>query len=87
MKKTIHAAEYQDLIAWLKSCREKKGMSMRELAVQLDVPHSWIAKVEQNERRLDILEYVRLCNSLNVNPDKGLTRIKSALKNRKNKVG
>jgi len=80
MEKTIHAAAYRDLIAWLKSCREKKGISMRELAVQLDVPHSWVAKVEQNERRLDILEYVRLCNSLNVDPGKGLARIKSTLK-------
>ncbi|MBL1274794.1 MAG: helix-turn-helix transcriptional regulator [Ectothiorhodospiraceae bacterium] len=55
---------------------------MRELAVQLNVSHSWVAKVEQNERRLDLLEYVRLCNSLGVNPSTGLTKIKSALKDK-----
>ncbi|MBN4053087.1 helix-turn-helix transcriptional regulator [Gammaproteobacteria bacterium AH-315-K14] len=82
MEKTIHTETYRDLIAWLKSCRERKGISMRELAVQLNVSHSWVAKVEQNERRLDLLEYVRLCNSLGVNPSTGLTKIKSALKDK-----
>ena len=80
MEKTIHTAAYEELIAWLKSCREKKGLSMRDLAVELDVSHSWIAKVEQMERRLDILEYVRLCHGLSVDPAIGLAKIKSSLK-------
>jgi len=80
MEKTIHTAAYRELITWLKSCREKKGISMRELATQLDVSHSWIAKIEQLERRLDIMEYVRLCNSLKIDPGKGLAIINSALK-------
>jgi len=80
MEKTIHNVAYQELIAWLKSCREKKGLSMRELAILLDVSHSWVAKVEQLERRLDILEYVRLCKCLRVDPEKGIKRIKSAVK-------
>lgn len=80
MEKTIHAAAYIELIDWLRSCREEQGLSMRMLAEVLDVPHSWIAKVEQLERRLDILEYVRLCHGLGVDPGKGLAIIKSALK-------
>ena len=80
MEKTIHTAAYRELIAWLKSCREEKGVSMRELALKLDVSHSWIAKIEQLERRMDIMEYVRICNSLKIDPGKGLAIIKSGLK-------
>lgn len=80
MIKTIHASAYQGLIAWLKSCREEKGLSMRELAEQLDVPHSWVGKVEQVERRLDVFEYVQLCQCLGVDPAKGLAKIKTGLK-------
>ena len=80
MQKTIHAAAYVELIDWLRSCREKKGISMRKLAGELDVPHSWIAKVEQLERRLDVMEYVRLCHGIGVDPNKGLAKIKLALR-------
>lgn len=80
MEKTIHTAAYRELITWLKSCREKKGVSMRELASELEVSHSWIAKIEQLERRMDIMEYVRLCDSLKIDSGKGLAIMKSALK-------
>ncbi len=53
---------------------------MRKLAGELDVPHSWIAKVEQLERRLDVMEYVRLCHGIGVDPNKGLAKIKLALR-------
>lgn len=76
MEKSIHAPAYRNLIAWLKSCREKEGISMRELAEQLEVSHSWIAKVEQLERRLDVLEYVRLCKCLRIDPGKGISMLK-----------
>ncbi len=76
MQKTIHSGAYLKLIKWLKSCREKKGLSMRDLAEKLDVSHSWVGKIEQGERRLDVLEYVRLCKSLGVDSGKGLSKLK-----------
>lgn len=76
MQKTIHSGDYQELVRWLKSCREKKGLSMRALADLMGVPHSWVGKVEQMERRLDVYEYVQLCKCLDVNPAKGLSKIK-----------
>jgi len=49
---------------------------MRDLAAKLDVSHSWVGKIEQGERRLDVLEYVRLCKALGVDPGKGLSKLK-----------
>lgn len=52
---------------------------MRELAEKLDVPHSWIGKVEQMERRLDIIEYIRLCQCIGIDPVDGLTLVQTAM--------
>lgn len=76
MEKTIHSRTYKELVAWLKQCRVKKGISMRALADELGVSHSWVGKIEQMERRLDVLEYVKLCACLGVNPNKGIDKLK-----------
>lgn len=75
MQKSIHTQEYKALIAWLKENREKRGLTMRELADKLDVSHSWIGKVEQLERRLDVYEYARLCECLEIKPEHGIKKL------------
>ena len=75
MKKTIHSNDYMKLVTWLKSARHQKGLSMRELADKLDVSHSWIGKIEQMERRLDVLEYIRLCQCIGIDPAEGIALI------------
>ena len=45
---------------------------MRELAQRLEKPHSFVGKVEQGERRLDVVEYVEYCRGLGVSPISGL---------------
>ncbi len=72
MQKTIYSEEYGNLLLWLKGKRVESGMTMRQLAEQLDVHHSWIGRVELGERRLDILEYTRFCKALNADPCEGL---------------
>lgn len=56
MQKSIHTKEYKALRAELRAIREKAGLSQRDLAAKLGVPHSWIAKVEAGERRIDVVE-------------------------------
>jgi len=51
---------------------------MRALAERLDVPHTWMGKVEQAERRMDILEFVRICKALDVSPHEGLDLLLSS---------
>ena len=48
---------------------------MRELAAHLGVQHSFVGKVEQGERRLDVVEYINYCRALQVNPHDGLQLI------------
>ncbi|WP_342672952.1 helix-turn-helix transcriptional regulator [Shewanella insulae] len=72
MSKTLHAPEYRKLIEWLKAARIERGLTMRDLAAELGVPHSYVGKVEQCERKLDVLEFVRLCEAMALNPEKGI---------------
>jgi transcriptional regulator with XRE-family HTH domain len=57
MKKSVHTPEYASLRSELRGAREKAGLSQRELAARLKVPHSWVAKVETGERRIDLVEF------------------------------
>ena len=72
MEKTIYSRDYDRLREWLREQRTEKGLTMREVAKKIDVIHSWIGKVEQGERRLDVVEYVRYCKALGVDPHEGL---------------
>jgi transcriptional regulator with XRE-family HTH domain len=78
MSKTLHAPEYRQLIEWLKTARAERGLTMREFAAELGVPHSYVGKVEQCERKLDVLEYLRYCQALGLNPDKGIAILSGA---------
>ena len=77
MQKSIYSTNYQALLAWLKEKRLAKGFSMRELAEKLECSHSLISKVEQGERRLDVVEYVDYCKALDINPVEGINLINS----------
>lgn len=62
-------------MAWLKEKRKEKGHTMRTLSQIINTPHSFIGKVENQERRLDVIEYVRYCKALEVDPIEGLKQV------------
>jgi transcriptional regulator with XRE-family HTH domain len=68
MRKSIHTAEYAALCRELRSVRNAVGLSQRDLAGKLGVPHSWIAKVETGERRIDLVEFCWFVAACSGNP-------------------
>lgn len=72
MGKTVASDENVKLTAWLKNKRKEKGHTMRSLAQILGTPHSFIGKIENQERRLDVVEFVRYCKALEACPKEGL---------------
>ena len=56
MEKSTFTPEYALVRQELANVRREAGLTQRELAKRLHVPHSWIAKVECGERRIDIVE-------------------------------
>lgn len=53
---SIHDPRYRKLITELIRMRELKNITQVELASSLKKPQSYIAKVENLDRRLDIIE-------------------------------
>ncbi|HAS22652.1 helix-turn-helix transcriptional regulator [Idiomarina loihiensis] len=72
MHKTLHSPQHQRLVAWLKKARCDQGLTMRDLAAKLGVPHSFVGKVEQCERRLDLIEFIEYCEALDLDPGDGV---------------
>jgi transcriptional regulator with XRE-family HTH domain len=68
MKKSTHSPEYAVLRAQLRDARERAGLSQRALASRLRVPHSWVAKVETGERRIDLVELCWFVSACDLDP-------------------
>ena len=68
MQKSTHTPLYDAFRARMVSLRKNAGMSQRDLAKRLDVPRSFVSRIELGERRLDLVEVYWLCNALGVCP-------------------
>lgn len=61
---SIYSEEYKQLIAELVAARKEAKVTQVELAALLDVDQPFISKYERRERRLDVVEYVKICRIL-----------------------
>ena len=77
-RKSIHAPEHTLLRYWLVSKRNEGGYTQRELASKLEVVHSYVAKVESGERRLDVIEFFEYCTALDAEPTDFYTKLGEA---------
>ncbi|WKM74723.1 helix-turn-helix transcriptional regulator [Klebsiella oxytoca] len=65
---SIYSNDYQLVIKALRDARIACGLTQQEVASAFGRPQSFIAKVESGERRLDVVEFVRFCRAVNVDP-------------------
>jgi len=72
---SIYSEEYQMVIKALREARIAKGITQESLAQALGRPQSFIAKVENGERRLDVVEFVHISNLLSLEPSLILEKI------------
>jgi transcriptional regulator with XRE-family HTH domain len=68
MNKTIHSEANEALCSALISARKKACLTQTALAKRLECPQSFVAKVENGERRLDVVEFVRYARALGKDP-------------------
>ncbi|HNE92236.1 MAG TPA: helix-turn-helix transcriptional regulator [Agitococcus sp.] len=68
MVKTIYQESYQAFIKQLVLARKACGLTQMQVAEKLSKPQSYIAKVEGADRKLDVMEFVELCQAINVDP-------------------
>jgi transcriptional regulator with XRE-family HTH domain len=70
MRKSTFTPLYERFRECLVSMRKKAEMSQRDLAKKLGREHSFVSRVEQGERRLDVVEFYWLCRACGQNPAK-----------------
>lgn len=58
--KSIHSPEYSDLVEALTRERKRLGLSQAEVGQLIGMSQSDISKIENQERRVDVLEFKRL---------------------------
>ncbi|ABV93843.1 hypothetical protein Dshi_2106 [Dinoroseobacter shibae DFL 12 = DSM 16493] len=59
MTKTLRTPEHVYLCQRLRQVRLDAGLTQADLAERLDKPQSFVAKVETQERRLDVIEFAK----------------------------
>ena len=70
MKKTIHSKQSAKLCALLSDTRKKAGFTQQQLAEMLGRPQSFVAKYELGERRLDVIEFLKIVKIIGADPIK-----------------
>jgi len=67
MKKSIYTKRHEILIGCLVEARKTAGFTQQALADELGKPQSFVAKYENGERRLDVVEFIEIAEILDFN--------------------
>lgn len=59
----------------LVEARQEVGLTQQDVAIRLGRPQSFISKYESGERRLDVIEFLDVCQSLSVKPQSILKKL------------
>lgn len=68
LKSKFLKTDYNKLLELLYQARSSQGLRQSDLAKLMDMPQSFISKIESGERQLDIMTFLELCESLQVDP-------------------
>lgn len=63
------------LITMLAELRRAQGLTQVQVAERLSRPQSFVSKYESGERRLEVLEFLDVCNALNVAPSDIISKL------------
>ena len=79
MDKSLHKKEYKILLEQLYRLRVGSGLRQIDLAEILDVPQSFISKIESGERRIDLIELKEICEANRSNLREFINEFEKAL--------
>jgi transcriptional regulator with XRE-family HTH domain len=70
MRKTLRSSDYRRFLDLLIAARKTAGLTQADVAKGIGEHQSFVAKYENGERRLDIVEFVALARALGQDPEK-----------------
>lgn len=74
-KKTIHTPEYRALLALLRERRAQSGVTQVEVAAALGESQAFVSKCERGDRRIDLIDLLRILRAIAVSPDDFLAEL------------
>ena len=75
----VTSSSYEVAIRKLVAVRKRMGLSQRDLADRIGKSRSFVSKVENRERRLDIVEFVAVARGLGLDPGALIVEIAEAM--------
>ena len=66
ISKTIHQPIYDELIKALIKARKEAKLTQQQVADLLGKPQSYVAKIENKERKLDVIELIHFSDILKI---------------------
>ena len=74
------ASELVTLGQVLVSARERAGLKQSDVAARLGLPASYLSKIENGSRRLDVIELLQIAEAIGTDPADLIRRLQTALK-------
>jgi transcriptional regulator with XRE-family HTH domain len=68
MTKSVFSDHYTQFRQALTAARKGAGLTQVDLATRLNKPQSYISKIENGERRIDVVEFIAVARALGINP-------------------
>lgn len=65
---SIYSDPYQRLLVLLFEARKDAKLTQAQLSERLGKPQSFVSKYERGERRLDVIEFLEVCQRLETDP-------------------
>ena len=75
-RRNTFGREYRAIVGVLVKRRKDAGISQWDVARALGIDQSRVSKIERFELRLDVVDYVRFCEAIGLDPCKALKSMK-----------
>ena len=70
MTKTVSTSASAEMIKILVKARKDAGVTQVQLANMLNKPQPWVSQVENNVRRIDVVEFYAITMAIGADPEK-----------------
>jgi len=85
MKTSSYSSHYEKLRAWLKQKRAGTSLTLRDLAPMIGAHWTSVGKMEQDRKKIELVEFVRYCQAIGADPHDGLEIVIQSMEEAKRK--
>ncbi|MFZ6799267.1 helix-turn-helix domain-containing protein [Undibacterium sp. Di24W] len=79
MKTSSYSPHYEKLRHWLKQKRSLTSLTLRDLAPIIGAHFTSVGKMEQDRKKIEIVEFIKYCHAIGADPHEGLEIIIESL--------